>query len=1447
MELFGRSEVCDELSSFQSFFRFARVEKKTESFWGKEEYCDRTCVWHNLLNGMEDGRVSLAEIFEVRASGFNSAELLAVLSGATECLLSKKVGIKGLFSPETLFITENGKVQIEICDTINPDFIPPETMQNPKEPLFDHQLVWCLGKIAQNISLPTSNDAGLFSLINLMTVEHVATRPNLQKLNQMIKNKLANPEAVSKTLKLMFEEVMGNIEELADESDEENYISPPIIPMSYSKKAELTQHSSPSSSVASDSSNDHGIPQSNNFSQNNGFQPVLSTENNSFTTIQHSYTQEYTVRPDNSKGHYDEDYDHKGHKNEGYGAYQKDQHEEYRQESKTTRINQEEHQVQHTDHGVSHNHYYDYGHQEQHIDFGTDDNAYGNHVNEDLDTSVTNVFKYGGKPVQNGDKLAFDYADDVDEHDEWVNVNKNDVSGPAGVVSIQKQPVTATASETLSRISEESTSLRNSVVDQKVATPEMESRNIQKPETTGRFLKKSEIQNKYISHKPSGSVEIVAAEVHKDYSRDSSPSASLESEATSENSYRRQNIENQKPQPEITSLDQTDKIVKPLGSPVINQNLVRHNSLKPSKIHRQSTNRQVNTFATPEFLEKKSYPIIRLRAQSQKRRRVALHRVEETFLFVKLLNGQKVELNCRSDALVGNIFDTVVAHLNLSENSFFGLAILEDNEYFFLENEQRLEKFAPSGWRLALKTGSRYSFMLFLRFKFYPKRNDFVKTAQASHNLYIQLRQNILDGTLQLNRNQLLEAGSFALQAEFGDKPDHVNNYFELDGYIPKSMLARMKPEDTHNLKDAILRLHATKKSLRSKESEAEFIELCQSLPTYGAHFYLVHKFKPSNKNPVDARFRAHQWVVIMPQGIGIAKETQIGTKQINSVHEWHMIRTLQYDGKRFLLATMENNIAVDHVFYLEHFTKSRYLVKFAAEQHKFMLRMRQWQSTLLRNKVTGNQDVMVERGVDEVDHREEAEHEQTEWNDMTLWTDQFIEQTYGSDAQKLEIILEKDPVNGLGLTLVDGSVNGVKGVYVKSVAENGDGKRKGLHMGDCILSINNVSLWNRTRHDAVTLVKQCESHVRIQFLRFHSITAVLLSEGPEKFKESKPEEATRKSPESPKKSVDSMTLGRMARTPPLEKKEVLNRRQRAVSDFGVVSDTLPTLNSEDLLKSMEQLSRSRKRIESSSESEEEETSFMNKGVYNPPVSDMYAFHRNSDDEDVNRDIEPTTSKQKSSYDYSNASYVDERKESRPKLPKQKTLDWTNEVQAHESEDEEDDQKYITVELVRAPARSLGFRIASSNGVVRIKQITSEPASQADLKENDRLISINGKELSGLAHQDVVNLLRNGGTVITLKIGRSEEEEGERITVTFQKAKREDLGISWAKRAGADGTYIRSITFGSLAESEGTLRMGDIVMTVNNLDVTSQLPKELIEHIKDIEGEVRITVRRSLQ
>lgn len=104
------------------------------------------------------------------------------------------------------------------------------------------------------------------------------------------------------------------------------------------------------------------------------------------------------------------------------------------------------------------------------------------------------------------------------------------------------------------------------------------------------------------------------------------------------------------------------------------------------------------------------------------------------------------------------------------------------------------------------------------------------------------------------------------------------------------------------------------------------FIIYCQNSIDYGAHYYRVCKIKPSSTSARQAYFSrlsdVHQ-LAIMPLGITICREQNTtGARYVQTAHEWNTIRTLQFDRKRILIATIENEISTDHVFYTDHYSK---------------------------------------------------------------------------------------------------------------------------------------------------------------------------------------------------------------------------------------------------------------------------------------------------------------------------------------------------------------------------------------------------------------------------------------------------------------------------------------------------------------------------------------------
>ncbi|VDM51999.1 unnamed protein product [Angiostrongylus costaricensis] len=851
----------------------------------------------------------------------------------------------------------------------------------------------------------------------------------------------------------------------------------------------------------------------------------------------------------------------------------------------------------------------------------------------------------------------------------------------------------------------------------------------------------------------------------------------------------------------------------------------RRNSLMPARVSGRQSSRSMRgkrkTRAVPEFYDHSRHPSIRLKAPSAKKKKMTLLRVEEADVQVELLNGQRIEVSCRTDSVARDIFSLVVQHMNINEHVFFGLSIMKDTEYFFIDDHQRLEKFAPPGWKSAHKTGIRTDFVLYLRFRFYPQILDFIKTDVTMHELYLQVRHDIIEERIQPRRDAAYELAALALQAEFGNRPPPViHDYFDNQHYLPRVYFSFIQ---TINLQSVLAEMHGHYVGTKPTDAEHMFIQICQRHRDFGAHLHRVFRNKPTGSQgsaPFDPDTGAALWIAIMPRGISVYEEQwgnifvisvmfQGSARELLAEHLWQDTQTLQFDRKKFVIIAIEGSQQTESIFYTDHHTKSAYFVKFSASQHRFMMRMRQWKSTLSHEStIQAMPDVCVEGR----EPRPVQTHSRLRFLLVLLSTflvrlplygfiDSTIERfesvnhhdfTDGElPGMRFEVSLVKDPSSGLGLTLVDGNLNGVKGVYVKSVVENGAGMRAGLSVGDRLLGVDGVSLEGGDRHRAVELVRKSGESVRMEIAR---LVGVVRHE-----------------------KSDFLTCFIMcgylfkispglSRTPPPPRRAA-NRRQRAISDFGAIGDTLPALDSDNVIniKALYGLHLA--------DSDEEQ------GEYRLPTTSMYSFEHHYDDDILSPEL------------------------SQPAVP---STDGRRKYRYARSECVT--VILVDVELERNSVGSLGVQIASIGGRVCIKQLNAEPAaSHPDLHVGDALIHVNGESVANKSHQEVVAMLRNGGDVVTLGLRRETEKKDNIITAVLEKRPEGSLGLSLAKRTGSEGIFIRMIAANSAAAMEGSLRVGDRVLSLDGENVTNMTPTAILERLRSIKGAVHVTVSRDTQ
>uniref|UniRef100_A0A914XM52 Uncharacterized protein n=1 Tax=Plectus sambesii TaxID=2011161 RepID=A0A914XM52_9BILA len=971
-----------------------------------------------------------------------------------------------------------------------------------------------------------------------------------------------------------------------------------------------------------------------------------------------------------------------------------------------------------------------------------------------------------------------------------------------------------------------------------------------------------------------------------------------------------------------------------------------------------------------------------------------LVRTDSSGVQVVLLSGQRVEVTCRTDAIASEIFDLVVAHTNLNEHYFFGLTVLKDGEHFFLEPHQRLSKFSPPGWKNQRKTQARNIFTLFLRLKYYPHSLEFIKTELTLHEMYLQLRRDVIDERMHANRDAAYQLAALALQAELGDRPNESTSYFHPNHYLPDRHL-REEMGGEERIRSLLAELHSQYSGMSPREAEIELLKMCQAEREYGIHFHRVFRSKPSlnlGNTPLgDPETGTALWIGIMPRGIVVFEERS-GTRVATSQHPWQETQTLQFDKKRFVIVGVtpkDGGEPKKTIFYTDDYKKSSYFVKFAAVQHRFMIKMRQWTATL-QSDATKSRDmtsdltagVSVDRHANNLstysgksstdsgvpDLSREASPEEklvppsrtnkakpmpaplliedkpgvlnvsvpstdrtlTELNNNDSISASFAARLDDSratttDGTEFDVVLSKDPQFGLGLTLVDGDLNGMKGVYVKSVTSGGPGDvQGGLRIGDRLISVNGVSLRGKNRHDTVNIVKQSESNVRMTVLRLRGLSssAESLSSG------SKPSQPPPAPPQSISKRVTDLRAA------------AASSRQRAVSDFGAAGDTLPTLKSEDIIADIQFRRRSNsmeKRPSSGSTSLDARQmtpaksdshltaaavklrsndrlpapanhsnrssvasteSSRSSGEYQMPKdalgarsdsppnisSTIYGGFDPSDDSDAEATsiraenasaARRTTTRSSSDDDADDDDAFGRAKRPNNVDPRRRDdsftmnqLDWTDHIDIGDvskdsdmvEEDVDEDWQEFDVTLSKNDRGGLGLQIAGGGKDkkhIYVKALVATPALTCDdIRPGDRLVSVNRLTTDGKTHQEVVELLKNATSPVTLGLARlltrSESESDvdnvdgmQTLTVTLEKPASGSLGLSLAKLTGGVGIYVRVIAAGSVADLNGTLRVGDRLWEVNGESVADASPLEVVEKLKKAEGFVNLVFKRN--
>ncbi|XP_077925033.1 tyrosine-protein phosphatase non-receptor type 13 isoform X7 [Halichoerus grypus] len=467
---------------------------------------------------------------------------------------------------------------------------------------------------------------------------------------------------------------------------------------------------------------------------------------------------------------------------------------------------------------------------------------------------------------------------------------------------------------------------------------------------------------------------------------------------------------------------------------------ISRDPLREMALETAMTQRKLRNFFGPEFVKMTIEPFISLDLPRSILAKKGKNEDNRRKVNIMLLSGQRLELTCDTKTICKDVFDMIVAHIGLVEHHLFALATLKDNEYFFVDPDLKLTKVAPEGWKEEPKKKSKaaVNFTLFFRIKFFMDDVSLIQHTLTCHQYYLQLRKDILEERMHCDDETSLLLASLALQAEYGDYQPEVHgvSYFRLEHYLPPRVMEKL---DLSYVKEELPKLHNTYVGASEKETELEFLKVCQRLTEYGVHFHRVHPEKKSQTGIL---------LGVCSKGV-LVFEVHNGVRTLVLRFPWRETKKISFSKKKITLQNTSDGIK--HAFQTDSSKVCQHLLHLCSAQHKFQLQMRARQS----NQDAQDIDVLHKR-----------------WSIVS------------SPEREITLVnLKKDAKYGLGFQIIGGEKMGRLdlGVFISSITPGGPADLDGcLKPGDRLISVNSVSLEGVSHHAAIEILQNAPEDVTL-------------------------------------------------------------------------------------------------------------------------------------------------------------------------------------------------------------------------------------------------------------------------------------------------------------------------------------------------------------------------------
>ncbi|XP_061479913.1 band 4.1-like protein 4A isoform X1 [Rhineura floridana] len=286
---------------------------------------------------------------------------------------------------------------------------------------------------------------------------------------------------------------------------------------------------------------------------------------------------------------------------------------------------------------------------------------------------------------------------------------------------------------------------------------------------------------------------------------------------------------------------------------------------------------------------------------------------EEFYCEVLLLDESKLTLTTQQQGIKKSTKGSVVLgyvfeHLNLVEIDYFGLRYCDrSHQTYWLDPTKTLTEHKE-----LINTGPPYT--LYFGVKFYAEDPCKLKEEITRYQVFLQVKQDVLQGRLPCPVNVAAQLGAYAVQSELGD----YDPYKHTAGYVSEY---RFVPDQKEELEDAIERIHKTLMGQVPAEAELNYLGMAKTLEMYGVDLH-----------PVYGENKSEYFLGLTPVGVVVYKNK----KQVGK-YFWPRITKVHFKESQFELRVLGKDCNETSFFFeAQNKTACKHLWKCCVEQHTF-------------------------------------------------------------------------------------------------------------------------------------------------------------------------------------------------------------------------------------------------------------------------------------------------------------------------------------------------------------------------------------------------------------------------------------------------------------------------------------------------------------------------------